>query len=118
MKLLIADDSEILRISLKKLLQPVQEIDQVFEASDPVGAIDMINRYYPDVMILDLRLHDGNGFEVMDYLAEHSLEILVIVLTNFATEHNEQKSYDKGAHYFFDKTHDYEQLEQVIRSYA
>jgi len=117
MKLLIADDSELLRISLKKLLHSVQEIEQVFEAADPHEAIDVITRHYPDVMILDLSFHKGNGFDVMDYLLEHDLEVVVIVLTNFATEHNEQKSYDKGADYFFDKSHEYEQLEQVIKAY-
>jgi len=118
MKLLIADDSEILRMSLKKLLHPIQEIDQVLEAENPKGAIDLINTYYPDVMILDLRLDHGSGFEVMDHLLEHDLEMVVIVLTNFATDYNKQRSYDKGADYFFDKSHDYEQLEQLIRTYA
>jgi len=118
MKLLIADDSELLRQSLKKLLHPVQEIDQVFEAADPAEAIHLIDQYYPDVLILDLRFHEGNGFEVMDHLIDHDLEMLVIVLTNFATQHNEHKCYDKGAHYFFDKSHEYERLEEVIRGFA
>ena len=117
MKILIADDSDLLRLSIRKLLQPIEDIQQVYEAETPQAAIAMIAGYYPDVVILDLRFASGTGFDVMDYLIEHDLDMLVIVLTNFATSHNKQKSYDMGAHFFFDKSHEYEKLEQVIRDF-
>ena len=117
MTLLIADDSELLRLSLKKLLEPVCFITKIFEAQDPLAAIEMITQYYPDAIILDLGFQQGSGFDVMDFLVQQDLEMLVIVLTNFYTAHNRQKSYSRGAHFFFDKSHDYEKLEDVIKNY-
>ena len=117
MKILVADDSQLLRMSIKKLLKPFGEMHQILESVDIQSTLDIIQYQHPDIVILDLRFPDGNGFEVMDYLIEHDLDIMVIVLTNFATRHNELKSYKKGAHFFFDKSHDYEKLEGIIREH-
>ena len=117
MKILIADDSNLLRVSIRKFIEPFSEMHQIFESVDIHSTIDAICEVHPDIIILDLSFPDGNGFEVLDFLIEHDLDIMVIVLTNFANRHNEAKCFEKGASFFFDKSHEYEKLEGIIREY-
>lgn len=118
MKLLVADDSLLLRKSLVKLLDSMNQDLEIMESSDIPATIDAIALYYPDILILDLHFTDGYGYEVMDYIVDHGLELVVIILTNLATSSNESRCYAKGAHHFLDKSNDYEKLAEVIQMYA
>jgi CheY-like chemotaxis protein len=118
MKLLVADDSLLLRKSLVKLLESLNQDLEIMESSDIGATINSIAQYYPDVLILDLHFPDGYGYEVMDYIIDHDLEMVVIILTNLATNNNEARCYAKGAHHFLDKSNDYEKLAEVIIKYA
>jgi CheY-like chemotaxis protein len=117
-KLLIADDSALLRKSLVKLLQPMNIDFDILEASNIPATIDAITLYYPDILILDLHFPEGYGYEVMDYILNHDLDLVVIILTNLASKDNETRCYSKGANHFLDKTHEYDKLTDVISRYA
>jgi len=118
MKLLIADDSLLLRKSLIKLLKPLFHSDEILEAADIPATIDAIALDYPDILILDLHFQDGYGYEVMDYINFHEMQVVVIILTNLPSSKNKAKCYAKGARYFLDKSNEYGKLVQVIKQYA
>ena len=118
MRLLIADDSALLRKSLVKLLEFLSDDLEIMEASDIPATIEAIALHYPDILILDLQFPEGYGYDVMDYIVHHNLELVVIILTNLATRNNESRCYAKGARHFLDKSHDYEKLADVIMSYS
>ena len=114
MHVLIADDSAPIRRNLGKLLRPVEGITQISEAEDVAHALEQLERDTPDVLVLDLQMPDGSGLEVLAVVREKRLEVKVIVLTTFATEHNRRRCGELGADFFFDKTREYGKVAEVI----
>ncbi|MCK5742525.1 MAG: response regulator transcription factor, partial [Chlorobi bacterium] len=66
MEILIADDSEMIRDSLKKLLASIKGIDKIDEAEDVPHAIERVRKLHPDMLILDIKMPGGNGFDVLE----------------------------------------------------
>src|SRR5690606_15169369 len=66
MKILIVDDSRLARKELADLIgeQPEQEV--IAEAADVTSAIAAINAHKPDLVLLDIHLPDGDGFDVLE----------------------------------------------------
>ena len=118
MKLLIADDSELLRQNFRKLLDGSQTITDIIEAGTVFDTLRQVKAARPEVLVLDIQLPDGSGFDVLHALFDTPQEFqpIVIVFTNFPSEHNRRKSYDLGARFFFDKSNEYEQLIELLDS--
>lgn len=113
-KVLIADDSELLRTNLKKLLAHIDRIDRIVESSDYPSTIALIKNEYPDVIILDLQMPGGTGFDVLEYIRDLNINPVVAVFTNFPTEQNRKKSLALGAKYFLDKSGEFQKVIEVV----
>lgn len=116
MKVLIADDSTLIRMNLRKLLSSVKTISGVLVAQDVPSTIEQLTSAKPDVVILDIQMPGGTGFDVLKFIQETNLSITTIVLTNFASENNKKKSIELGADYFFDKSNEYERILDVLNT--
>jgi DNA-binding NarL/FixJ family response regulator len=117
MKVLIADDSLIFRIIMKKKLSDIREVKEIYEAENYVMTIEQLDKVEPDFLILDIRLPDESGIHVLDYLSEVKKKPVVIVASDYALEDNRDKAMNKGADYVFDKTRDKEKITEIIRNY-
>ncbi len=60
-RVLIVDDSALIRERLKTMLSEIAGVEIVGEAEDKMEAIASNDRLHPDVVILDIRLPRGNG---------------------------------------------------------
>lgn len=78
-------------------------------------AIGMILRERPDAVVLDMKLADGNGLDVLRAVQSKAPEIVVIVLTNYADEYYRELCMRAGARYFFDKTSEFGRIPDVLR---
>jgi two-component system, NarL family, response regulator DevR len=107
MKILIADDSLVIRTSLKKLIATVNGTELVAEATNVFDTIKKIKEVKPDLLILDIIMPGGSGFDVMQTVREQDYKITVIVLTNFADEFNRKRSVEEKADYFLDKSNEF-----------
>ena len=87
MRILIADDHEVVREGLRTLLQTLNDIDVVGEAGSVQGSIETAERERPDLVIMDVRLSDGSGVEACKAIREIDPSIKVIMLTAFPDEH-------------------------------
>lgn len=114
MNLLIADDSEIIRTNLKKLLSHSLHDTRIDESSTVQLTIEKLGALKIDVMVLDIQLPDGTGFDVLDYLNHQLDKPVTIIFTNFPDEVNHAKSIQKGADYFLDKSDEYETLLELL----
>jgi DNA-binding NarL/FixJ family response regulator len=86
----------------------------VGHAADAAGAIAGIVAARPQAVVLDLRLADSNGFDVLRAVRERLPEIDFYVLTNFANEAYRQMAQRLGARGFFDKSNEFEQLHAAL----
>ena len=85
-RVLIVDDHEVVRVGLKTLLSSVPSIEVVGEASSAATALPEVKRALPDVVLLDVRLGDGSGFDVCREIQSLDREVRVLVLTSFADD--------------------------------
>ena len=85
-RLLIVDDSELVRIGLRTLLASEKGICVVAEAGTVAQAIAVGLAEKPDVVLMDIRLPDGTGFEACRKILERSSATRVIFLTSVADD--------------------------------
>ncbi|HYF40195.1 MAG TPA: type II/IV secretion system protein, partial [Gemmatimonadales bacterium] len=100
---LLVEDEEQLRRVMKDLLQ--REGYEVAEARDGVQALDEVDRFAPDVIILDLNLPGLDGYGVLQQLRSRpaTRDIPVMVLTAKGDEDNEVRVFELGADDFVTK---------------
>src|SRR2546429_5655978 len=117
-RLLIVDDHKVVRLGLHTLLSRHAGIEVVGEAGTMAAAVEETARLQPDVVLMDVRLPDGNGFEACRQIRKSQLETRVLFLTSFADEEIVLESIDAGGDGYLLKEIDEENLVRAIRSVA
>ncbi len=84
-RVLVADDQEIVRTGLAMILNAQPDIDVVGEAADGRQAVELARRLRPDVCLFDIRMPDVDGIEATRLLAGSTVEdpLAVVVITTF-----------------------------------
>jgi DNA-binding NarL/FixJ family response regulator len=115
MKVLIADDSEIVRERLAYLLGDVEGVEIVGQAEDAVEGSNLAEALKPDVAIVDVRMPRGSGVDVLRSIKRDNPSATVIILTNFVDPEARALCMAQGADYFFDKSIELDQAVAVLR---
>jgi DNA-binding NarL/FixJ family response regulator len=115
MNIIIADDSKILRQRIINLLKEIKGIKVIAEADNSHQAIQLVEELHPDLIVLDIRMPDGSGLEVLKMMKKKNLSVLKLVLTNYPLEQYRKKCQELGADYFFDKSTEFEQMFKVVQ---
>jgi len=113
-KVLIVDDSNIIRDRIAKTLSGIARVEIAGEASNSIEAIHMVNKLRPDVVTLDIRIPGESGIEVLKKIKKTHSSIIVLVLTNFPQEQYRNKCYQLGGDYFFSKSDEFEKVEEIV----
>lgn len=115
---LIVDDSLAVRKRLLELLCDSPGIEEVWQAADVAQALDLLRSKPVGLVVLDISLGTHSGLDLLQTLrADHS-ELMVIVLTNNTTDAHRGECLRRGAHFFFDKSHEFERAIAVVASVA
>jgi len=85
-RILLVDDHEIVRLGLKALLERHPSFEVVAEASTAREAIEKVETFLPDVIVMDIRLPGGSGIEACSEIAERFPNSKVIMLTSYAED--------------------------------
>jgi len=93
-------------------LKNVQVVGQTIDARE---AIADIRRLEPDLAILDIRLANGNGIEILEIVKMLRVPPLVIMMTAFPNQQYRRKCMSAGADYFFDKTNEFERVVEEVK---
>lgn len=118
LRLLIVDDSELVRVGLQTLLQAVPGITLCGSAATAAEALVLCQREQPDVVLLDVHLPDGNGVEVCRKLLALGGEVRVLFLTSSADADTVDAAIHAGAHGYLLKEIHTTALIQAIRDVA
>ncbi|MFZ6016059.1 MAG: response regulator [Nitrospirota bacterium] len=100
-KILIADDEPVIRELIKLLFE--DKGFQVSVASNGEEAIRLFNSERPGIMILDIKLPDIDGLEVLSKVKATSPDTKVIVTTGSADDEVQQKALSLGASNYLKK---------------
>jgi len=115
MRLFIADDSETLRSQLVEILSEFKEIKIVGQTKFAHEAVRNIRKLNPDVVILDIRMPDGNGIGVLKEIRKSDNLTRIIIFTNYPYAQYKKKCLELGANFFFHKATEFEELIEVLR---
>jgi two-component system response regulator DevR len=85
-RIVIVDDHEVVRLGLRSLLDRHPDFEVVAEAGNGREAIEKVDAYEPDVVVLDIRLPGMSGVEVCQQITEKHPDIKVIMLTSYAED--------------------------------
>jgi len=118
MKLLIVDDSELIRTRLLGLLENIQGIEVIHLADTLAQTLISVRREPPTLVILDLHLPDGNASQIIRPIKQLDPGIQIAMLTNDASELNHRECQEAGADWFFDKSTEFLDLLDVVRQQA
>jgi len=115
MKVFLVDDSILIQNCLEALVSDFPEIEIVGRAETHLEAIKGIRELKPDAVILDIRLKEGNGFDVLLNIKAEDPSPVVIMLTNFPYAQYREKSMELGADYFFDKSTEFDEIAPIFK---
>ena len=111
--ILLVDDQDTIRFFLEKTL--TQEGYESVTAKTGGEAIEAARRIMPDLVLLDLKLPDMDGLEVLQKIKEIFPEICVVMITAFGDIETAVKAMKAGAYDFVSKPINLDQLLMVIR---
>ncbi|MCM3885508.1 response regulator transcription factor [Frankia sp. R82] len=119
-RVLVADDQEIVRTGLRLILDAQPGIEVVGEAADGRQAIALAQRLRPDVCLLDIRMPGTDGVEATRALAGPSVEdpLAVVVITTFDLDEYVYAALQAGARGFLLKDAGPTLLAQAVHAAA
>jgi DNA-binding NarL/FixJ family response regulator len=85
-RILIVDDHEVVRLGLKSLLDQHPYFEVVAEAGNAKEAIEKVDKYSPDVVLMDIRLPGASGIEACEEITRNYPDTRVIMLTSYAED--------------------------------
>jgi DNA-binding NarL/FixJ family response regulator len=103
-RFLIVDDSELVRRSLRTVLQANPEWEICGEAADGVSAVEMFKELLPNIVILDFQMPGINGIETARRMAEIAPAIPVVLFTQHASADLARHAHEVGIRSVVSKT--------------
>jgi DNA-binding NarL/FixJ family response regulator len=98
------DDSELVRRSLRTVLQANPEWEICGEAADGVSAVEMFKELRPNIVILDFQMPGINGIETAKRMAAIAPAIPVVLFTQHASADLERHAHEVGIRSVVSKT--------------
>ena len=97
-RVVVVDDSEVVRVGLRTLLGTEPTIEVVADAGNVAAAVETCARVTPDVVLLDIRLPDGSGVDACRQILKRSPESRVLILTSVLDDTIVDEAIRAGAH--------------------
>lgn len=117
LRLMLADDNELVRRSLRNLLEGAG-FNVIIEAADGEQAVSLALQHRPDVILLDLSMPHLNGIEAARRIQKSIPESRTIILTIHRDYHYVRRALEAGAHGYILKDRAVEELVRGVRQVA
>lgn len=117
-KVMLADDEDLVRSGLRTMLSKAQDIEVVAECADGARAAEIARQYRPDVVLLDIRMHDTDGITALRQIQRLPDPPRVAMLTTFDIDDYVNDALRLGASGFLLKDIDPQALVKAVRDVA
>lgn len=114
-RVVLVDDNHSFRGTLRAILSLQPDVEIVGEATSGREAIRQVNELHPDVLVLDIRLPDCDGLEVLRQLREAGDQTRVVILSLWDNVEYRRTAAERGASAYVVKGAAFTQLLPVIR---
>ena len=116
LNIIIVDDHKLFREGLKILLQNLEEVSEVWEASDGEVFLNMLRTCHPDLVLMDIEMPRVNGIEATTKALEMFPDLKVLALSMYSDEEYFQKMVDAGVCGFLLKNSEFTEVKKAINS--
>ncbi|REK92203.1 DNA-binding response regulator [Streptomyces inhibens] len=117
-RVLLADDEEMIRHGVRLILRHADGIEVVAEAANGAGAVRLAAEHRPDVVLLDIRMPVLDGLAAVEPLVALDPAPQVVMLTTFGDEENVLRALRAGATGFLLKDEGPQELISAVRAAA
>ncbi len=117
-RILIADDQELVRTGFRVVLDAEPDLEVVGEAADGFAALDSAETLRPDVVLMDIRMPNLDGIEATRRIAAGDGSPRILILTTFDLDDYVYEALRAGASGFLLKDARAEELRQAVRMVA
>lgn len=85
-RIVLVDDHEVVRLGLRALLERHPDFEVVAEAGTAREAIERVKEFFPNIVVMDIRLPGGSGIEACQEITQNYPDTRVIMLTSYAED--------------------------------
>jgi DNA-binding NarL/FixJ family response regulator len=110
MKILIADDSKLIRDRIIGLIGTTSTSHIVQQAADGAETLEKSISFEPDIIILDIHMPRKNGLQVLEAISKYEIHPIIFVFTNYTYPQYRTKCLSLGADRFFNKSTEFEEM--------
>lgn len=115
-KVIIADDQELIRQSLQIVLETKEDIEVIGTAKDGREVISLVRKEKPDVILMDVRMPEMDGVQCTKIIKDQYPQIKIIILTTFDDDEFVFSALKHGASGYLLKGISMDELEQAIHT--
>jgi DNA-binding NarL/FixJ family response regulator len=117
-RLVIADDHELIREGVKRIIRPHADMKVVGEAADLKQVLALVAQVRPDVVVLDINLPDYEGLKGLAELRRHFPDLRIVILSMHEEEHYARAATRGGALGYVSKAMASAELVDAVRRAA
>jgi DNA-binding NarL/FixJ family response regulator len=114
MKILLADDSELILERLQDLIKKYKEVEIVGAFNNGYDTLEGLRNLKPDLAIVDIQMPGLNGLEILGKIKQEQKNITFIILTFYDSDFYKLLALDLGTDYYFSKVYDFEKISSVV----
>jgi two-component system response regulator NreC len=115
-RILLADDHQIMREGLKALLEKHSSMEVIAEAENGIETLEIARREKPDVIIMDITMPDINGIEATRQLKSEMTDIKIVALSMHSDRRFVTEILKAGASAYVLKQSAFKDLEKAIKT--
>jgi len=115
-RVLLVDDHALVRAGIRALIDMLDGVEVVAEAGNGREALQQVEKFAPDLVLLDLTMPEMSGFEVLEQIVQRSPQVRVIILTMHEAREYAIQAMSLGAAGFIPKSAAANELKQGIES--
>jgi two-component system response regulator NreC len=117
-RIILADDHEILRHGLNRSFQHTEDIEVIGQAKDGHTAVELARELSPTIIVMDIGMPDLNGVEATRQIVKESPRVKIIGLSMHSSDKYVREMFKAGASGYLLKDCPFEELAKAIRTVA
>ena len=114
MRLLLADDSDLILLRLQEMAGIYKQVEIVKSCKNGTDTLAALRMLKPDLAIVDIKMPGLSGLEVLKEFRKENKTVKFIILTFYSSDFYRRLAMQEGAEYFFSKVDDFEKVSALL----
>jgi DNA-binding NarL/FixJ family response regulator len=115
--ILLVDDSPLITERVIDMLRILPSVKNILTASNYQEAVEVLAETKATAVLLDIKLQDKSGLELLKYIVKNYPGVKVMMLTNLASEYYKKLCKRIGAAHFIDKSREFDLIPGILSSW-